>query len=236
MIPKIVHMSWKTKAVVNDESDLIKNGLRNLIDLNPDWDIQISTDEEVDAYLKAALLESDYELIKDAGIVPKTDLWRLMKLYDEGGVYMDIDRLCNIPLSSLTDDKTKWVLPTCVDVDFSHDFMMTAPGNPAYANTIQLYIERRRAGHTSVYFLGPQTYMHGVTMALFGQPVNTSPGKEAFDAMRDHISKTGFIKTYRETPPYDTLVYKGDITPDGWESMKRKFYADNGIKHWTGEW
>ena len=236
MIPKIVHMSWKSKDVVGSNSDLIKNGLRNLINLNPEWQVEISTDEEVDSYLKGVLQKDDYALLKDVEIVPKTDIWRLFKLYNEGGIYLDIDRFCNVRLDDLVDQETKWVLPTCADVDFSHDFMMTEPGNPAFANTINLYLSRRRAGHTNVYFLGPQTYMHGVTYTLFGQTLNTSPGKEAFDQIRDHISKISFIKTYRETPPYDTMLYKGDVTPEGWETMKRKFYADNNIKHWTGEW
>ena len=235
MIPKIVHLSWKDKDVVNSQSGLIKNGLRNLIDLNPDWRIEISTDAEVDAYLKDHLGE-DYGLVEDAGIVAKTDIWRLIKLFKEGGLYIDIDRFCNVPLNDLIDDSTKWVLPTCGNMDFSHDFMMSEPGNPVFANTINIYLNRRKAGHTGVYFLGAQTYMHGVTYTLFGQMINSNPGKEAFDQIREHISKIPFIKTYRENPPADTIIYQGDVTAVSWEAMKRQFYAENQIKHWTGEW
>jgi hypothetical protein len=202
---------------------------------NPEWRIDISTDEEIDQYLRAAL-GKDYALVQDIGVVPQTDIWRLLKLYSEGGVYLDIDRLCNIRLSDLVDSATRWVLPTCGDTDFSHDFMMTAPGNPAFANTINMYLERRRAGHANVYFLGPQTYMHGVTHTLFGQIINSNPGPEAFDEIRKHIASMGFVKTYRESPPGDTMLYQGATTAEQWESMKRKFYADNQIKHWTGEW
>ena len=235
MIPKIVHLSWKDKDVVNSQSGLIKNGLRNLIDLNPDWRVEISTDAEVDAYLKDNLGE-DYALVEDAGIVAKTDIWRLIKLFKEGGLYIDIDRFCNVPLNDLIDDSTKWVLPTCGNMDFSHDFMMSEPGNPVFANTINIYLNRRKAGHTGVYFLGAQTYMHGVTYTLFGQMINSDPGEEAFEQIREHISKIPFIKTYRENPPADTIIYKGDVTAVSWEAMKRQFYSENQIKHWTGEW
>jgi hypothetical protein len=235
MIPKIVHLSWKDKDVVNSQSDLIKNGLRNLIDLNPDWRVEISTDAEVDAYLKDQLGE-DYALVEDAGIVAKTDIWRLIKLFNEGGLYIDIDRFCNVKLSDLINDQIKWVLPTCADMDFSHDFMMTAPGNPAYANTIALYLQRRKEGHTNIYFLGAQTYMHGVTYTLFGEMINTDPGVEAFQKIRERLAQIPFIRTYRETPPYDTLVYQGDVSTESWEAMKRGFYAESGVKHWTGEW
>jgi hypothetical protein len=40
---------------------------------------------------------------------------------------MDIDRFVNTPLDDLVDEDTKWVVPTCRDYDFSHDFMMTSP-------------------------------------------------------------------------------------------------------------
>ena len=236
MIPKIVHMSWKTRDVVNSQAELIQNGLKNLIELNPDWRIEISTDEEVDAYLKTALSPEDYKLVENIGVVPQTDLWRLFKLYYEGGVYLDIDRLCNKPLSEIATENVKWVLPTCGDNDFSHDFMMTEPGNPAFFHTINLYLDRRRAGHDSVYFLGAQTYMHGVTFALFGQSIDTNPGEHIFDGIRGHIAKMPFIKTYRESLPNDTVIYQGDVDAQAWETMKRGFYAENGIKHWTGEW
>lgn len=236
MIPKIVHISWKDKGVADSQSPLIVNGLRKLIDLNPDWDVQISTDEEVDKYLQESLDKEDYNLVKNIGIVPQTDIWRLLKLYNEGGVYVDIDRLCSKPLSDLLEDGVKWVLPTCADNDFSHDFMMTAPENPAILNTIKLYLERRRNGIDNTYFLGAVTYMHGVTLSLFNEMIDVNPGKEKFDWIRQKIANVPFIKTYKESLPNDSIIYNGNTSIEVWESMKRKFYADNNVKHWTGEW
>ena len=236
MIPKIIHMSWKTKDVVNSQSPIIVNGLKQIIELNSDWDIQISTDDEVNLYLKDNLPLDYYTLVENIGIVPQTDIWRLIKLFKVGGVYVDIDRLCNKPLSDLLEEGVKWVLPTCEDNDFSHDFMMTSPNNPAFANVIKLYFERRAAGHANVFFLGAQTYMHGITHSLVGEMVNTNPGKEKFDLLREKINAAGFISTYRELLPNDTVIYKGGISTQEWEGMKRSFYADSGVKHWTNEW
>ena len=236
MIPKIIHLSWKTKCVVNNQSDIVLSGLRKLIDLNPDWDVQISTDDEVNDYLKDNLPQKYYMLVENIGIVPQTDIWRLLKLFHIGGVYVDIDRLCNKPLNYLLQDGVKWVLPTCEDNDFSHDFMMTSSGNPAFANVIKLYFERRAAGHDNVFFLGAQTYMHGITLSLVGEMVNTDPGKEKFDWLRGKIKDTGFISTYKESLPHDTVIYKGSTSVSEWEAMKRSFYADSGVKHWTNEW
>jgi mannosyltransferase OCH1-like enzyme len=175
MIPKKVHLSWKTKDLLDSESPLITEGVKKLIELNPNWEVTIYDDAEVDAYLQEQLEPQLYALIADKHIVQKTDLWRLIKLYIEGGLYMDIDRFVNTPLDDLVDEGTKWVVPTCRDYDFSHDFMMTAPQNPAYQVAANLYLERLKQGHNSIYFLGPQTYMHAITMVLMGEMINTDP-------------------------------------------------------------
>lgn len=236
-IPKIIHMSWKHKQLLDSQAPLILNGMRRLVDMNPDWKAIVYTDDEVDVYLRDTLDESDYKLIQDIHIVAKTDIWRLLKLYFEGGLYIDIDRFCNVKLSDLATENIKWVLPTYMDMDFSHDFMMTAPENPAFVKAIDLYLSRRKEGHNNIYFLGPQTYMHAVTTVLCGEMINTNPGKEKFDEIYSVISKAPFIKTYRETPPLETIIYKHDGSDAlDLESMKRKFYADEGLKHWTGSW
>ena len=236
MVPKIVHLSWKDKDLLDSESPLVQEGMKKLVELNPDWDVQISTDDEVDAYLQDQLEPQLYALIADKHIVQKTDLWRLIKLYIEGGVYVDIDRFVDTPLDELVDEGTKWVVPTCRDYDFSHDFMMTAPQNPVYGTAAQLYLQRLQEGHTSVYFLGPQTYMHAITLVLTGEMINTDPGTQIFEKLREKMNDAGFIKTYREDPPYDTIVYRNGALQLNWEQEKRKFYAESGLKHWSGDW
>jgi mannosyltransferase OCH1-like enzyme len=103
MIPKIVHLSWKAKDLLDSDSPLVQEGMKKLVELNPDWDVQISTDDEVDSYLQAQLEPKIYELIADKHVVQKTDLWRLIKLFTEGGVYVDIDRFVDTPLDYLVD-------------------------------------------------------------------------------------------------------------------------------------
>jgi len=236
VIPKKIHISWKTKDLLDSQSVLVAEGVKKLKELNPGWEVTIYDDADVDGYLKNKIEPPLYALIADKHIVQKTDLWRLIKLYEEGGLYIDIDRFVDTPLDDLIDENTKWVLPTCRDYDFSHDFMMTAPQNPVYFCAAQLYLQRLRQGHTSVYFLGPQTYMHAVTLTLLGEMVNTDPGTEAFVKIREVMDSAGFIKTYREDPPFDTIVYRGGNHGLNWEQEKRSFYAESGLRHWSGEW
>ena len=69
MIPKIVHLTWKTKDILSSTSPLILNGIAKLKELNPDWKITIYTDDEINNYLKYFLEPVDYDLIKDVHIV-----------------------------------------------------------------------------------------------------------------------------------------------------------------------
>lgn len=243
-IPKKVHISWNDKDVLEHPSPLIQNGLRNLVAMNPDWEVTISDDADIDAQLQHYLPGDDYALIRDAHIVAKSDAWRLCKLLHEGGLYIDIDRFYNIPLADISTPETKWVLPTYQDYDFSQDFMLSSPGNPAFAETLRLQFERRRQGHQNIYLLGAQTYMHAVTTALTGRMINTDPGTDAFAEIRARLSTLPFIQTYRETSPYDTVVYRHDperfqtdaSNTTDWETLKREFYASYQVRHWTGEW
>jgi hypothetical protein len=236
MIPKIVHISWLSKNILENKSKLIQNGLVNLVKLNPDWNVIIHNDDEVNEYLYAHMDAQDFKLIETDKIVPKTDVWRLIKLYREGGAYTDIDRYCNISFSSFLTDQIKCVLPTCLDYGFSHDFMMSEPKNPIYLETYKLLIERRK--HTNnVYFLGPQTYMHSVTKCLTGSMIDMNPGINKFNYIREEISHMPFILTYREDLPYSSIICRektGDY--EEWKRQKIELYHECGLNHWTGDW
>lgn len=245
-IPKLVHVAWPDLQVVNCDHPLIENGLTNLIQLNPSWSVKISTDEEIDHYLKSSLDQHDYSLIADAHIVAKSDVWRLLKMYQEGGLYVDLDRLCNQTLDTAINSQTKCVLPTVRNWDFSQDMMLSAPNNPIYLATLKLHFERRKQAHTGVYFLGAQTFMHTITQIIMGKIINTNPGDAVFDQIRQQIGQIDFIQTYQEHPPLDTWLYshnpqtwKGSqcpVTPEDHEKLKRSLYQHFKITHWTGEW
>ena len=236
MIPKTVHMSWKDKSILESTNPLVVEGVKRVIELNPNWQVTIYDDAEVDDYLKEQLEPQHHELIQDKHIVQKTDLWRLVKLFIEGGVYMDIDRFCNTSFDSLLEEGHKWVLPIFRNYDFSHDFMMTAPENPTYNYAASLYVQRLIEGHDNIYFLGPQTYMHAVTQTLCGEMIDPDPEAEVFERIKQQASTSGFIKVYDEKPPYDTVIYKNGALKLDWETEKRKLYKEFGLKHWTGDW
>lgn len=235
-IPKKLHITWKNKNVLDSNFDMINYGLKNFKILNPNWSIEISDDEDLEYYLKNNLVHKDYNLIKNIGVVAKSDIWRLLKIYHEGGMYFDIDRYCNKNLDDLITNDVKWVLPICNYFDFSQDFMCSEPNNPAFSCAIHFYFNRRYAGFDDIYFLGAQTYMHAVTYTLLNEIVNSNPQKEVFEKIIEFIGEHKFIKTYVETIPNDTVLYKGEYDYETWTKHKIDFYKQYNVKHWTNAW
>jgi mannosyltransferase OCH1-like enzyme len=236
LIPKKVHVTWKSKDILDNQSPMILNGLRNIIDLNPEWTVEISNDQDVDNYIKDNVSQKDYDLIKDRLFVEKSDLWRLIKIFNEGGMYIDLDRFYNIPMSAILDPETKILLPTHGDFDFSQDLMIAMPGSIIHKRAAEFNLMYRANGQNRIYWLGPQCYMHAVTSILLdGVCVNTDPGAEAFAKIRDRIKDFPSIKTYRESQPNDTLVFRYD--PGTWKQgngkEKFEFYEEFNVKHWT---
>lgn len=236
MIPKIIHISWKTRDILDSESIFIQNCIGNLVNLATDWDTRIYNDDDIETYLKDSLDSRDYNSLKNKHIIEKLDVWRLIKMYNEGGLYVDIDRLCNIPVQILAGDNIKVVLPTCKDLDFSQDFMMSEPKNPIFEETLKLNIERRNGGCDNLYYLGAQTYLHAIMKCSYGKIIEQN--EKNIIRMREDFAMTNFIRTYREDPPYNTIIFRPDISKATFdhEVEKRKFYAENNIKHWTGDW
>ena len=234
-IPKKVHISWKDKNILTSSEPLINRGLKNLEKLNPEWDIVINDDEDVERYLRNYLPIDDYNLIKDKRIVEKTDLWRVMKVYNEGGLYLDIDKYCNIPLSEIIKDKTQCVLPTYLDTDFSQDFVLSVPKNPIQGAAIKNNIHYRRKGY-GLFFLAVQSYMHSVTEVLSGKKIDRDPSIQYFNDIRSKIRYCPYIETYRESPPYDTILYRPESKIDfNYEEDKASFYNSCSVTHWNAD-
>ena len=68
--------------------------------------------------------------------------------------------------------------------------------------------------------------MHAVTFSLMGKVINTNPGKKVFEELRAKIIQSNFIKTYQETSPLDTMVYKDNDNIKNHEDMKRALYKE----------
>ena len=165
-LPKVVHVTWPRHIDVASMKGqpILREGVQRLLEANPGWRVEVSDDADIDDYLRGKLSTEDYELVSGVQIVEKTDLWRLLKMYYEGGVYTDLDRLHNQRFDTILDaNRTKMMLPRFVSY-----------GNEAWL---------ANAGGVEAI-----TSSHSVRMALRKQPIIdftqdfmcSSPGNPAF--------------------------------------------------------
>jgi len=236
-IPKKIHLSWKNKNVLDSNYELIRKGAKNLELLNPDWDVQVYDDEDVNRLLRDSIGRDNWNLIKDRKITEKTDLWRLIKTYKEGGLYVDIDRYIDTPLSEIIKEKTSIVLPTFQDVDFSQDLILTCAQNPIIGQAIAKNINYRKKGK-GLFFLAVQSYMHAVTEILDGKPIDRGSNEKYFNSFRRKVDETDFIETYKETGPDNHILFKNlsnSFNELTFKKDKADFYNQENVIHWNTE-
>lgn len=243
-IPKKIFTTWKVKNILDSKSPLILNGIANIKLKSPNWELEISDDQDMDYYLKSHLSLSDYQLIKNLGAVEKSDIWRLLKIYNEGGIYLDLDRFFNVNLNDILPSHIYCVLPICRYTDFSQDILVSEPNNPIFLKVFMRIISLRKSGVTDTYFLGPQTYMHVLTKIILGEEINSGPEKIIMERIFQKINQSSFMMSVIENPPYHTFVYRhninefrfGDRNINEWQDIKEDFYKRYNVKHWTGAW
>ena len=98
----------------------------------------MSDDDNIEAYLKAHLDDFNYRAIVDGHIVEKVCLWQMLVLWNEGGVYIDMDRAHSTPLREIIHPDSRLVLPHIGKYMWTQDAMITAAGNPLLAITNML--------------------------------------------------------------------------------------------------
>jgi len=233
-ITKKLHVKWPNKNVTNSTSDMAQYGLRQMIDLNPDWDYQVWSDGEVDEYLESHLSLLDWTLAKGTGYAEKSDIWRLILLYCEGGYYQDMDRIYNLPMASVLAPETKMLLPVG-GADFAQDCMGTAPGNPIFKEAIHLNLARRRAvGNKAdparVLWMGPLTYFNAVTKVMFGVMLERGGGSSLLDRLHGLAEGVSpLIITKRETWCHLIAAEMDDCKWIG----RAGLYKEYGIQEWS---
>ena len=246
-ITKKIHLSWKNKNILDSDSYLISNGVGRLQELNPDWEIEVSDDEDVNKLLRDSIGLEHWNLIKDKKIVERTDLWRLLKIHQEGGLYIDIDRYINIPLKDILKPKTKCVIPVFKNVDFSQDFILSTPKSEYLGVAIANNLKNRKAGK-SLFYTAVYSYMHSVSRVLSGEEIDRNPGQEYWNKILPKLESCEYIETKVENGPFDNILFQFNIedfnfvnskTNDPqklmqeYETQKGLFYNEQNVKHWN---
>ena len=67
-IPKTIHLSWKHKNILESQSPLIVNGMKNLVELNPDWQVTVYDDKDIDDGTRVGVVVNCMGIKLDRGV------------------------------------------------------------------------------------------------------------------------------------------------------------------------
>jgi hypothetical protein len=125
--------------------------------LNPTYDVEVSLDNDCISFLRTYFNEYIAKLfIRIPEGMYKADLWRLCKLYINGGIYADVDIVPHLNINTL--DKT-FTFYTCLSVaknSIFQAFIGTTPRNPIVLVTLLSFLINN-----------PYTYVNGPTYDMY---------------------------------------------------------------------
>ena len=110
-IPKVIHQIY-----LQGESqipDNIKNSVAQLRDLNPGWEYRFYDEECIIEYIKEKYGNETLSLYLSIDVAypaARSDFFRYLLMYQEGGVYLDIKSSCKYPFDSILTEEDEFVI------------------------------------------------------------------------------------------------------------------------------
>lgn len=166
MIPKIIHMTYKHRVHPKYINAWKK--------LNPEYKIMFSLDNACIKFLNENFQPSFGNLfIKIPQGMYKADLWRLCKLYIEGGVYADVDLVPHTPINKLIEDgHTFYTAIAAMNTSCFQAIIITVPKNPIILECIFSFIKNKAWTRGN----GPCHDMYNVLKKVLKVTVPFKPG------------------------------------------------------------
>ena len=157
-IPKVL---WQTNYTNKVSLPVYLNYLFNRL-MSLDYDYHYVSDDDVLEYLEhntSPEVFSAYKKLTNGAA--KADLWRLVVLYNEGGVYLDMDAHFIWPLSKIIKPQYDELFVT-TKKHMSNYFLATKKGNIIYKDTIDLIVNNieTNKGNMGVYSLTGPGVLH----------------------------------------------------------------------------
>jgi mannosyltransferase OCH1-like enzyme len=164
MFPKII---WQTHELPYEQlPNFQKDIINTWICLNPDWEHRYVDAKERSAQVREydKFLHNCYLLL---GEVHQADIWRLVTIYKNGGIYADMDSICIKSIAEATEWNYKGEQIMCSSVGFQHSGVNNSNFGAIKNNAIVKLI-------LDTYILKYKEYgMEKLPHLGFGDPENT---------------------------------------------------------------
>lgn len=174
-IPKKIFQTWKTKSL----DPRMQAAVQSWIDLNPEYEHQLFDNEDcrnfIAEYFSDRVLNA-YDNLRPGAY--KADLWRYCFLLVHGGVYVDIDTTCLMPLEAMIKDGDTLVLAKGPFLNFAiwQGFIACPKKHPLIQATLDhvvCNIERKFYGENGAWPTGPAAM--GIAVNNYGSYPDRHP-------------------------------------------------------------
>lgn len=189
LIPKIIWQTYKTSyedmpsyAIDASSSWKIKN---------PDYQYFYVNDDEAAQFILSEYGQEYFDLFMSCPVgVMRGDMWRYLVIYKYGGVYADIDTICNLPIDDWLDKNSDVFISLENEVHFCQWTFAAKPGSPLIKQVINLMIERLK-----VLDVTRPSFIHHAT----------GPGVWT-DGILSYVERTNVSDLYNKYSEYQQLI------------------------------
>jgi len=132
--PKNIFQTWKTK----DVPDNWKEGQQSVINMNPNWNYILLTDEDNDRIVKENFPDFYQTFISFPYPIQRADAVRYCVLYLYGGIYVDLDYICNKSFDDLSLQKEIGLITSNnFNKKFTNSFLVSQKGSEFWLKCIE---------------------------------------------------------------------------------------------------
>lgn len=167
-IPKII---WQTAKDPNNLHPNAKKSIASFLKKNPNYQWYIMDDEQCRQFIQDHFSQEFYDMYVSLPIgVMKADIWRIAIVYVYGGVYVDTDCECIVPLDSWINPEDELIVfEEHHNGSYGNFVIIASPKHPALLNGLEYAINTYKSEHylnkntpTPVQNFGAHAYYAGV--------------------------------------------------------------------------
>lgn len=134
--------------------------------LNPGYDYKLFDDNDIDKFVNENFPGEIADCYNKLNIiVAKTDFWRYLILYKNGGVYLDMDSSIQISIDSFTSDQDEAIISAEGPDLFLQWALMFNKGHPILKRTIDLIVDNIKNNNYPNYIhkmTGPTVFTQAI--------------------------------------------------------------------------
>lgn len=126
VVPKIIHQI----ALGNASVSKYQAAITSCTDLHPDWQHNLWTDVNATAFIAEFYPDILPHYTGYAQNIQRANILRYALLHHSGGIYVDLDVTCRVPLDSTPIVRLPYVSPGAHPAGVNNAFIATEPGHP----------------------------------------------------------------------------------------------------------